>query len=583
MFLLVLVSLVYAVDYGSGNYGEDIYSGVDTDGDGLLDISDPLFYNETNVTVSGITNLNITIGENTTTGSHSGINEVAFYDQTTKILNFTHNFASSNLDLSKVKIIKATNSIIVNLSSQVQANYNKTLHITDNSFIALCVKDTEIASISEMTSACNGDNETDFTSCLGNNTGITINSTTCIDQGSIISVSNLRYSAIRGTPTTTTTEITSSGGGGASAAGGGGAISIKKPECTEDSDCKQNQYCFEEKCHDAECFDDSVCNTDQGETCFQHRCVKLFDMEILEFESPVKIGEFFDFTYFVKAVAEINGDVEIKFWIEKDKNIITSGQDTIYFKGYEEKTKTKKLFLPEDISSGTYTFYIEVTYGKYTASAHRTIGIKVKDGMATIEIPAQTSNMKDYIIYGLIVIIVLILIYILYLQKKKIIKRIVKTGKNIKKDIFKILIPLLIITIITLAYYLGLHKQITNWIPKTILWCKQNLVPHLILYWHYILTIIVLLIIIKLILSRKRPKKIKRKRRHYTKPKKRISKNKKRPSSKRLAKKVDLYWKRESKRLEKRKRAIRERVRNKIRKEKQIYKLRKRIKKIRNK
>ncbi|MFH0860640.1 MAG: hypothetical protein V1921_05520 [Candidatus Altiarchaeota archaeon] len=44
--------------------------------------------------------------------------------------------------------------------------------------------------------------ETDFASCLGNSTGVTSSGITCIDDGSVIRVSNLSYSAVKGiTPT----------------------------------------------------------------------------------------------------------------------------------------------------------------------------------------------------------------------------------------------------------------------------------------------------------------------------------------------------------------------------------------------
>ena len=160
-------------------------------------------------------------------------------------------------------------------------------------------------------------------------------------------------------------------------------------------------------------------------------------MEILEFESPANIGDFFNFTYFLKAMAEINGDVEIKFWIEQDGNTITSGQDTIYLSSFEEKTKTKRLFLPEDISSGTYVFYIEVTYGAYTAKAHRTIGIIVGEDTATIvpstEMPSP--KIKDFntpIIDMLIGLAFLALFFMIYHRYKSIakIRRNHDTGKK---------------------------------------------------------------------------------------------------------------------------------------------------------
>ncbi len=580
--ILLAIHLVYSANYGAGNYGANTYgTAIDTDNDGIADENDPLIYNESNVDTSGITNLNITIGTNTTAGTHSGVQDITFYDQTNKILNFTHDFASSNLDLSKVTITKATNSIIINLSSQVQTNYNKTIFITDNSFIALCVKDAEIDNINNISSDCNHPAETDFTDCLGNNTGITLNGTTCIDIGSIITISNLHYSAIRGTPRSPTPETPSTtGGSSADTGGGGGIINLtKKPECSENSDCKKDQYCFENKCHKAECFDDSVCNTDKGETCFQYRCVKLFDMEILEFESPVKVGDFFDFTYFVKAVAEIKGDVEIKFWIEQQGNKISSGQDTMYFDSYEEKTKTKKLFLPEDISSGTYTFYIEVTYGKYTASAHRTIGISVKDGKAVIEMPVKTSRFKEYIIFGLLEIIIIILLYILYLKRKKIKRKLMRLRRWTNKHKFSILLIVLIILIIALGYYLRLYNFIKKWFLDALFWLmslfNNNIYSHLVSYWHYLLIIIILLIVIVLIFFRKKPRQKKKKRHRHIRHKKKLTKNIKEIKMKKVTQRVKDYQKKMDQRLKKRQKKIHD----EIEKEKRLFKLKKRLNK----
>jgi len=305
--------------------------------------------------------------------------------------------------------------------------------------------------------------------------------------------------------------------------GGGRGTTTITYECSQDSDCKLNQYCFEHKCYDIECFDNNDCKED--ESCWNHKCVKWFDMEILEFESPVKVGEFFDFTYFLKAVAEINGDVEIKFWIEQDGNIVTSGQDTIYFSSFEEKTKTKKLFLPDDISSGTYIFYIEVTYGAYTASAHRTIGIEVKDGMAEIKI---SPDFTQYIIYGLIGLGIFIVFLIFYLERRKIKKGIINEERWIKKHKFSILIFILFVILGILAYYFKWYESIANWIPKVILWSKINILPYFDSYGYYILggiTVFIFIIGLIVLIKKKYKKKIKTKRK--LKRKKRKIKKKK--------------------------------------------------------
>jgi hypothetical protein len=260
--------------------------------------------------------------------------------------------------------------------------------------------------------------------------------------------------------------------GGGSSSGGGQSPTIKY-QCTQDSDCKTNQYCFNHTCYEAECFDDSVCNIDEGETCWDYRCVKLFDMEIINFQSPVNVGEFFNFTYFVKSVAEINGDVQIRFWIEQDNGIVTSGQDTIYLGSFDEKKKTKSLFLPEDVTSGTYTFYIEVTYGNYTASAHRTIQINVNEGVATIDFSSASNNLRTYIISALIGLGAFIVCLIFYIERKKINKGVIAEGRWIRKHRISLLVLALFIIIGLLIYYLYWYEPIAELLVKAVGFVKK--------------------------------------------------------------------------------------------------------------
>ncbi len=222
----------------------------------------------------------------------------------------------------------------------------------------------------------------------------------------------------------TTTNSSNGSSGSSSGEGGSATASGTGYECTQNSDCNANQFCSNHTCYAAQCFSNSQCNVAQGETCLNYKCVKLFDMEILNFQSPVPVGEFFNFSYLIKAVAQINGDVKVDFWIQnKSDDIVTSGQDTFYMGSYDEKTKTKKLFLPEDVKSGTYTFYIQVTYGNYTASAYRTMGINVKNGVAKINIIQEYNNNLPYIVAGLSAIFILIGIGIMIGKRRRRWKR----------------------------------------------------------------------------------------------------------------------------------------------------------------
>jgi len=173
----------------------------DEDGDNITDSLDNLVYNESSVISSGLTNLDISVNGTTNIDGNAwnGTFDIEFYDNGVLFLNFTHNFTANKINLSNVRIEKTSLGIAVNLSGQLAANETKTLYIDDSSFVTLCVKDAEISSVSAISADCTGANETDFTSCLGNSLGTTINNITCYDLGATIKVANLRYSGIKGT------------------------------------------------------------------------------------------------------------------------------------------------------------------------------------------------------------------------------------------------------------------------------------------------------------------------------------------------------------------------------------------------
>jgi len=187
--------------------------------------------------------------------------------------------------------------------------------------------------------------------------------------------------------------------------------------CFNDLDCEVGEYCFNRECSEIQCFENSKCDTEKGEVCFEHKCVKLFDVEILEFESPVRFGEFFNFEYLIKGMANISGDVEINFWIEQEDIIVTSGKDTIYLGSYETITKTKRLFLPSQVNAGVYQFNVEIKYEGYTVNAHRTIEISVNEGLATIKTIPERNYFFNYFIYWLIGFGALIVLLFYYLKK----------------------------------------------------------------------------------------------------------------------------------------------------------------------
>ena len=172
----------------------------------------------------------------------------------------------------------------------------------------------------------------------------------------------------------------------------------------------------------AECLQDSDCE-EKDEVCWKYKCVKLFDIKIIDFESPVKLGEFFDFTYFAKGVADINADVEVRFWIEKKGEIITSGSDVMYFGSFEEKTETTKIFLPSNLESGFYEFYVQIIHEAYTVSSHRSIEIEVKEGGIAIITPLDKEYSKIYLILVLIIVFLFISFLIIHILHKKRLKK----------------------------------------------------------------------------------------------------------------------------------------------------------------
>jgi hypothetical protein len=218
------------------------------------------------------------------------------------------------------------------------------------------------------------------------------------------------------TPVADEEEIAASSGGGGGGGGGGGTI-IKKDE--------------KEKV--IECYTDSDCKTDF--TCFQDQCVKLFDIKLIDIDSPLGPDGMLNFTYFIKGMAKINGDVTINFWLEKDNFVISSGQDVIYMGEFEEKTETTKIFIPKILENGSYNFYVKVTFDNYEVQAHRTVfveeGNELKfsfDEEKETDISAEESKglglrvpLNPYIfVVAFVLVLLTSSVSVLYLERKKL-------------------------------------------------------------------------------------------------------------------------------------------------------------------
>ena len=176
------------------------------------------------------------------------------------------------------------------------------------------------------------------------------------------------------------------------------------------------------------CNSNTDCTQPGVGLCWNHQCyVNLFDVVIVSFESPVKLGSFFNFTYLIKDMANVNSDVNVNFWIAQDNTNVSSGSDQVYIGGLQQITKQGELFLPSNISSGTYTFYVQVSNPAEIAHAYRTIQIVVNatNGTATITpIPQTNQNFitlsegELIIIIATVLLLLIIILLILYLKER---------------------------------------------------------------------------------------------------------------------------------------------------------------------
>jgi len=478
LLILIVLPLIYAASYSSGTYGNGIYGGIDIDSDEIEDDSDNLLYNKTYVTTSGITQLNISIEGQKAHGSFNENKEVLFYDQNDLIVNFTHNFSQSNiLDLSKIEIQKASTYIIVNFSGQLQRN--KTVYIDDNSFTSLCVKDEEIDSIDRMSSGCDGSNETDFTTCLGNS-NISLNGITCTDEGSKIRVENLQYSAIRGA---ISDEIVDDGGGGG---GGGTGRAIQKTETFSiDKDTinvklplggtKKEEIVISSsetaeisisvsKIEDFIKISEKEFSLKDGESkkitldflvredvvpgLYLGKLIvksKTEEKEILVVIEVVSLEELLDVAIEIKegplspgqeiwtSVKLINFGATGRIDAELEYEIISIDGESILkekeFRAVETETSFLKILkIPYDAEYGKYIFYVKANYEEYTASASKMFEIE----------KSKVTNLNKLLIYFGIAFFFILIIYMIFelILIRVRLKRYSKS-KISEKDIFK--------------------------------------------------------------------------------------------------------------------------------------------------
>jgi len=204
---------VWAEDELGHNSNSSSHFTVDTDvnQDGTPDV----IGNDSNVTTN-LVNLSIEInGSSDFNSVTENVTDVIFKENGTIIVEFDYNF-STPLNFSNITVKKqnTTDKGSIIITGVDLGGRTKTVFVDHlSSTYTLCIKDNDVASISEVTSSCGAADEI-YIGCPG-----TVGSYSCVMDGSRYRVSGLLHSAI--------TELyvppSSSGGGGSGGGGGGGS------------------------------------------------------------------------------------------------------------------------------------------------------------------------------------------------------------------------------------------------------------------------------------------------------------------------------------------------------------------------
>lgn len=142
------------------------------------------------------------------------------------------------------------------------------------------------------------------------------------------------------------------------------------------------------------CRMDIDCN--QNEICVDSRCVRLFDVEILRADSPVKPGSFLDFSYLMKSMSSKSGDVRIDFWLESLGRKVLSGYETVHLAGHETKTQTASIYTPENATLGIYELYVQVSQEGYKTSSKAPVEIANEtQAVLDMSVPSEPTQTLD--------------------------------------------------------------------------------------------------------------------------------------------------------------------------------------------
>jgi hypothetical protein len=209
----------------SDNDGIPDFNEVDDDNDGVLDTSDFLLGNSSDVFVANITDFNISVNNSgNLSKAFNGSFEVRFMERKTTLVLFNFVFNSTNtLNLPNISIRKQNSNGRGSLIVRGLKGVSKTLYVDNNStHDGVCVKNAEIDFISEISSACTGTSET-YVACPGSS-----GSFGCAADGTKWAVSGLTDSGVIQQNKTPDPPAGPSGPGGSS----GGPSSSSTPSST---------------------------------------------------------------------------------------------------------------------------------------------------------------------------------------------------------------------------------------------------------------------------------------------------------------------------------------------------------------
>ncbi len=176
-----------------------------------------------------------------------GANKLNFTDGNKTILEFNYNFTNlTKFSFVNIKInstfINNTQTLIISGINLTSQGTTKTAYMnrTNTTYNSVCIKDSEIASVTEMSSGCSNSADETQLPC----DGIATNSYTCALEDSFYKITGLRNSGIKqisyDRPSSGSGSSSSSGGGGG---GGGGGGSAPGSVCNMDWKCVEWPAC----------------------------------------------------------------------------------------------------------------------------------------------------------------------------------------------------------------------------------------------------------------------------------------------------------------------------------------------------